>query len=372
MTAAPALRPAGALTFRCLSRLLTYPQEDLRAAVPRIARVLDVEGLLGEAAKAGVNRLLTDLATADLLDLQERYVELFDRQRSLSLHLFEHVYADSRDRGPAMVELKRAGAPFAGEIIFQAVADEETGSEWGTLHLIEQGYCEGASFAICTEPTSNRIELGNRGLRWMDVLVTGRASHAGRPWLGANAISAAAAIIAELDKLEFTRRDERFEIPEPSISVTTIQGGHTINIIPDSCSFTIDRRMLPGETENDVVLETQMAIDRALQGRPDIQVDGAVRPGCWDPYVIEPSEPVVQAALVAVRAILGREPQIGYKAACTDASHLVTRAGIPTLLLGPGNEQLSHKPDERIAVDSLIEGTAIYAELIRRLLPLGD
>src|SRR5690606_18748728 len=108
MTAAPALRPAGALTFRCLSRLLTYPQEDLRAAVPRIARVLDVEGLLGEAAKAGVNRLLTDLATADLLDLQERYVELFDRQRSLSLHLFEHVYADSRDRGPAMVELKRA------------------------------------------------------------------------------------------------------------------------------------------------------------------------------------------------------------------------------------------------------------------------
>lgn len=271
----------------------------------------------------------------------------------------------------AMVELKRAGTPFAGEIVFQAVADEETGSEWGTLHLIEQGYCEGAAFAICTEPTSNRVELGNRGLRWMDVVVSGQASHAGRPWLGANAVSAAAAIIAELDALEFTLRDERFEIPAPSISVTTIQGGHTVNVIPDRCSFTIDRRMLPGETENNVVLETQMAIERALQNHPGIQVDGEIRPGCWDPFVIEPSEPVVQAALVAVRAILGREPQIGYKAACTDASHLVTRAGIPTVLLGPGNEQLSHKPDERIAVDSLIEGTAIYAEAMRRLLLLG-
>lgn len=123
MAAAPALRPAGVLTFRCLSRLLTYPQEDLRAAVPRIARVLEVEGLLGEAATAGVNRLLTDLATADLLDLQERYVELFDRQRSLSLHLFEHVYAESRDRGPAMVELKRAYEAAGLEITANELPD---------------------------------------------------------------------------------------------------------------------------------------------------------------------------------------------------------------------------------------------------------
>ncbi len=77
----------------------------------------------------------------------------------------------------AMVELKRSGASFAGEIQLQAVADEETGSQWGTLYLIEQGYCDGADFAICTEPTSNRVELGNRGLRWIDVTVTwGRLS----------------------------------------------------------------------------------------------------------------------------------------------------------------------------------------------------
>jgi acetylornithine deacetylase/succinyl-diaminopimelate desuccinylase family protein len=271
----------------------------------------------------------------------------------------------------AMVELKRSEEAFAGEIVFQAVADEETGSQWGTLHLIEQGYCRDASFAICTEPTSNRVELGNRGLRWVDITVSGQASHAGRPWLGANAVAAAAAIIERLDALEFTARDERFEIPAPSISVTTIQGGHTVNVIPDSCTFAVDRRMLPGETEAQVLSELQSAIDVVLEARPGVEIEMQVRPGCWDPFVVDRGEPIVAAALEAARTVLGREPQTGYKAACTDASHLVSRAGIPTVLLGPGNEQLSHKPDERIAVDDLINGVEIYVEMFRRLLGAG-
>jgi acetylornithine deacetylase len=268
----------------------------------------------------------------------------------------------------AMVELKRSGASFAGEIQLQAVADEETGSQWGTLHLIEQGYCDGADFAICTEPTSNRLELGNRGLRWVDVRVSGVASHAGRPQLGVNAVVAAAEIIGRIQALEFERRDERFEIPAPSISVTTIKGGQTVNVIPDSCSFSIDRRMLPGETEQQVLAELKKAIDPVRADLDGAEVRVNVRSGCWDPYVISPDEPVALAAVDAAREILGREPEVGYKAACTDASHLATRAGIPTVLVGPGNERLSHKPDERISVDALVQGTAIYVEMFKRLL----
>lgn len=268
----------------------------------------------------------------------------------------------------AMVELKRSGAGFAGEIQFQAVADEETGSRWGTLHLIEQGYCDGASFAICTEPTSNRVELGNRGLRWIDVTVSGAASHAGRPQLGVNAVAAAAEIIGRIQALEFDRRDERFEIPAPSISVTTIQGGHTVNVIPDRCIFSVDRRMLPGETEDQVLVELESVIAPVRSVSQGIEIEVNVRPGCWDPYTISPDEPVAVAAIDAARTVLGRETEVSYKAACTDASHLATRAGIPTVLLGPGNERLSHKPDERIAVESLVTGTAIYARMLRKLL----
>lgn len=268
----------------------------------------------------------------------------------------------------AMVELKRSGSRFAGEIQFQAVADEETGSRWGTLHLIDRGYCDGADFAVCTEPTSNRVELGNRGLRWIDVTVTGVASHAGRPTLGVNAVVAAAEIIERIQALEFTLRDERFEIPAPSISVTTIQGGHTVNVIPDRCTFSVDRRMLPEETEAQVLAELESAIVPVCEGREAVDVEVAVRPGCWDPYTISPEEPVAVAAVDAARDVLGHDPEVSYKAACTDASHLVTRAGIPTVLLGPGNERLSHKPDERISVEALVAGTAIYVNLLERLM----
>jgi nitrate reductase molybdenum cofactor assembly chaperone NarJ/NarW len=92
-------------TFKALSLLLSYPQEDLKAAVPVIRATLSEEGVLPPDHRAALAPLLDDLAARDLFDLQERYVFLFDRSRSLSLNLFEHVHGDSRARGQAMVDL---------------------------------------------------------------------------------------------------------------------------------------------------------------------------------------------------------------------------------------------------------------------------
>ncbi|MDS1140782.1 nitrate reductase molybdenum cofactor assembly chaperone [Pusillimonas sp. SM2304] len=91
-------------TFKALSALLCYPSHDLQQAVPAVRAVL-AEGLLPPAAIAALEPLLLSLETADLYDLQERYVLLFDRSRSLSLNLFEHIHGESRDRGGAMVDL---------------------------------------------------------------------------------------------------------------------------------------------------------------------------------------------------------------------------------------------------------------------------
>jgi nitrate reductase delta subunit len=94
------------LTLKVLSALLTYPTAELQAAVPQMRTALDSEGRLPRPNRDRLERLLEELATRDLYDLQERYVLLFDRTRSLSLHLFEHVHGESRDRGQAMVDLK--------------------------------------------------------------------------------------------------------------------------------------------------------------------------------------------------------------------------------------------------------------------------
>ncbi|MGG6498487.1 UNVERIFIED_CONTAM: nitrate reductase molybdenum cofactor assembly chaperone, partial [Bacteroidetes bacterium 56_B9] len=81
----------------------TYPGEELIAAAPTFAAVLEVENLLPRTARRALGELIDDIAEGDVYDLQERYGLLFDRSKTLSLHLFEHVHGESRDRGQAMV-----------------------------------------------------------------------------------------------------------------------------------------------------------------------------------------------------------------------------------------------------------------------------
>lgn len=93
------------IIFKALGALLTYPTADLQAAAGEIAEVIDTETRLPARDKTVLRELLAEIATGDLLDLQESYVALFDRGRATSLNLFEHVHGESRDRGPAMVDL---------------------------------------------------------------------------------------------------------------------------------------------------------------------------------------------------------------------------------------------------------------------------
>ena len=92
-------------TLKVFSALLSYPTEELVVARDELAAVLDREALLRKPERSAIQTLIEDLANADLMDVQERYILLFDRTRSLSLHLFEHVHGESRDRGQAMVDL---------------------------------------------------------------------------------------------------------------------------------------------------------------------------------------------------------------------------------------------------------------------------
>jgi nitrate reductase delta subunit len=92
-------------TLKVLSALLTYPSDELVAAAPELKAVVKKEAILSRRDLAAVLALIDDITGRDLFDAQERYILLFDRTRSLSLHIFEHVHGESRDRGQAMVDL---------------------------------------------------------------------------------------------------------------------------------------------------------------------------------------------------------------------------------------------------------------------------
>ena len=93
-------------TFKALGALMAYPTEELLAALPLIRDVVAAERMLPLDLQNAVFTLVDRLSAIDLMDLQEFYVELFDRTRSLSLHLYEHVWGDAGERGQAMVRLQ--------------------------------------------------------------------------------------------------------------------------------------------------------------------------------------------------------------------------------------------------------------------------
>ncbi len=100
-------------TLRAIAWLLRYPDDALRAALPEIAQALVDEGALQGHRLTEVQALIERLIKTPALRTEAEYVELFDRGRRTALHLFEHVHGDSRDRGPAMIDLvqtyERAG-----------------------------------------------------------------------------------------------------------------------------------------------------------------------------------------------------------------------------------------------------------------------
>lgn len=94
-----------AMIYRALSRLLSYPEPQLQGEAHLCVDVIRREGLLPERIAASLGKLADQIAASDLYAVQAGYVDLFDRTRSVSLHLYEHVHGESRERGPAMVGL---------------------------------------------------------------------------------------------------------------------------------------------------------------------------------------------------------------------------------------------------------------------------
>jgi nitrate reductase molybdenum cofactor assembly chaperone NarJ/NarW len=107
-------------SLKALSALLTYPTAELQQAAGEIGEAIEKDTAIPLSVRNQLHRLLTEITTGDLYDLQERYVLLFDRTRSLSLHLFEHVHGESRDRGQAMIDLK---AQYEQNGLFMSAAE---------------------------------------------------------------------------------------------------------------------------------------------------------------------------------------------------------------------------------------------------------
>jgi len=261
----------------------------------------------------------------------------------------------------AMVDMRRRGEEPAGDVTLAAVVGEEEDSA-GTRALVARGIQ--ADSAVLAEPTAMQLVVSNRGLLNFRIVVKGASAHASSPALGRNAVTAAAAIVLELESIgEQLARQPHPEFGPPSLTVGTIHGGTRPYVVPDRCVIEVDRRINPGETAEQVVGELETAIALTRKRLPWLEAD-VVSGSDYLPFEIPQDHELVRSMSAAMSAA-GLPRQVSAWRAASDAGFLVHGAGIPCVLFGPGDiEQAAHRPDEWIDLDDLDTAQRVFEHLL--------
>jgi acetylornithine deacetylase/succinyl-diaminopimelate desuccinylase len=264
-----------------------------------------------------------------------------------------------------LVSLAATGGPARGELVLAAVADEEMESR-GAEALVASGFR--ADGAIVGEPTQNHLALGHRGLEWLEISFTGKAAHGGTPEAGINAIVAASrflVLVEERLKPALAKRAHPL-IGPPTINAGTIAGGDQPSTVAGACAVRVDRRTVPGESYGSVVAELEALVVEVAGAVPGIRASIARVPGGMLalehlPTVLGEDHPLARTVAAACGAERGRRDEPASFPAWTDASLLANFAGIPCVILGPGDLALAHSPAESVPLAEVREAARIYA-----------
>ncbi len=242
-------------------------------------------------------------------------------------------------------------------------ADEET-SGMGVCLLRDEGAFDGAVAAVICEPTGLCPGSCEKGCLWLEVEALGLSSHGSRPGLGVNAIDGVTAFADRL-RAALDSGETHPLLGRTTVSLTTLAGGVKTNVIPDAATGTLDIRTLPGLGSGDVLARADR-VARALEGqRPGLKLSLRVqndRPS----VAADPDSPFALAVGEALAAcgLPGGEKGLYFY---TDASQFIPQTGLPFVILGPGDDALCHKRDERVSLEEVAAAADCYRALIASL-----
>ncbi len=249
-----------------------------------------------------------------------------------------------------------------GKLLLVAAGGEERGGV-GTQLLIERGIT--ADAAVVGECTDLKPVIAHKGALRLEVITQGVLAHASEPEQGVNAIDAMAPLIMRLKRL--SRGIEKRVDPlcsHATLSVTTVRGGVALNVIPDECVISIDRRLLPSETEQAAWREIEEALT-AEAAHENIKFSlRKVR--CLLPARVGEDETIVRVCTDALNRRVGSDSRpTGFRASC-DMTFLANDACIPTVVLGPGPLDMAHKANEWVDVEQLQTAALVYEDIARQ------
>ncbi len=285
---------------------------------------------------------------------------------------FRLTRADGRLYGLGTADMKAffglalsAAAQFRAQdlrapLVVLATADEES-TMGGARALAREGRRPGR-YALIGEPTGLRPRHAHKGIFIEAITVHGRAGHSSDPRLGANAIEGMQGVVTELlgwrSELQARHSDERFEYPAPTLNLGRIQGGDSPNRIPARCELHLDLRLLPGMDVDGLRRDLRERVRRRLEGT-GLDVRFTTLFEGVPAFATDTGCPIVRAT----EALTGHtSTTLGL---ATEGPFL-NRLGLETVILGPGDVDQAHQPDEYLAEARLAPTVELLKALIHR------
>jgi len=238
-------------------------------------------------------------------------------------------------------------------IVIVLTAGEEGGCV-GSAQLAKTHLLGKAGAMVVGEPTSNYPLVGHKGSLKFHARFKGVGAHGSMPELGVNAIYKAGKALSKLESFDFGVKAHAV-MGKPTLNVGTMEGGNTVNAVPDSARIGVDIRTVPGMDHQ--ALLGQM---RTLLGEAELEVFSDLKP-VWT----APDHEWIQRVFEICKPYVDEAPAARTAPYMTDAANLLkVYAGAPTVVLGPGEAAMAHQTDEYASMERIRQSVAIYESLI--------
>ncbi len=244
----------------------------------------------------------------------------------------------------------------ADGLVLHFAMGEERG-EPGTEDLLAAGFI--APVGAVLEPTDLHLGIAQRGMFTMRLTIPGRAGHASRPELTTNPLAILPAVLTAIKQLDDDDAAAHPLLGRPRWTPTVVHAGVIPSMVPGSCEVLVDRRMIPGESVEDVLTTMRTALSREVP-EAAIEVSVAEEEGIYQAAEI-PSDSTAVATMERALGSQGADALIFGTPYSSDVRHLINGHGIEAVTYGPGRPTEMHARDEHIMIDDLAVAARVVA-----------
>ena len=251
--------------------------------------------------------------------------------------------------------IRETDTTLNGDLVITGLADEEH-LMIGSRDLGQHG--PWADYGIIGEPSSMVICPAHKGQLGFRIQTFGKAVHSSQPEKGINAIEAMARVIEAFREYgaELGTRNAHPLCGHPRSCPSVIRGGTIVSTVPDFCELEVDRRTLPEETTEDILMEYRQLLDTLAETLPDFGYKIVGPTLDIAPLDTPLDNPIVMSVSRAYQSVSGTEAVTGAFFGGTDAPNL----GFPTVVFGPGGIAQAHTTNEFVEIEDMITATKIY------------